>query len=72
MKGQGACKGTAAPLGALEIAGVPPPLKTRRILQQPRSPTGGLATVIYTDALQTIIMVVGTIILAVKGEGWGL
>lgn len=33
---------------------------------------GGLATVIYTDALQTIIMVVGAVILAVKGEVWGL
>lgn len=32
---------------------------------------GGLATVIYTDALQTVIMVVGAIILAVKGKGWG-
>ena len=32
---------------------------------------GGLATVIYTDALQTIIMVVGAVILAVKGEVWG-
>uniref|UniRef100_A0A8C5Z6I9 Sodium/mannose cotransporter SLC5A10 n=2 Tax=Marmota marmota marmota TaxID=9994 RepID=A0A8C5Z6I9_MARMA len=29
---------------------------------------GGLATVIYTDALQTIIMVVGAVILAVKGK----
>lgn len=29
---------------------------------------GGLATVIYTDALQTVIMVVGAVILAVKGE----
>lgn len=33
---------------------------------------GGLATVIYTDALQTVIMVVGAVILAVKGEVWGL
>lgn len=33
---------------------------------------GGLATVIYTDALQTAIMVVGAVILAVKGEVWGL
>lgn len=33
---------------------------------------GGLATVIYTDALQTIIMVVGAVILAVKGEVWVL
>ncbi|XP_048651183.1 sodium/glucose cotransporter 5-like [Marmota marmota marmota] len=31
---------------------------------------GGLATVIYTDALQTIIMVVGAVILAVKGLSW--
>lgn len=35
-------------------------------------PAGGLATVIYTDALQTVIMVVGAVILAVKGEVWGL
>lgn len=36
-------------------------------------PTGGLAAVIYTDALQTLIMVVGAIILTVKGEAvWGL
>lgn len=34
-------------------------------------PAGGLATVIYTDALQTVIMVVGAVILAVKGEVWG-
>lgn len=27
---------------------------------------------IYTDALQTVIMVVGAVILAVKGEVWGL
>lgn len=27
---------------------------------------------IYTDALQTAIMVVGAVILAVKGEVWGL
>lgn len=33
---------------------------------------GGLATVIYTDVLQTVIMVVGAVILAVKGEVWGL
>lgn len=33
---------------------------------------GGLATVIYTDALQTVIMVVGAVILAVKGELWVL
>lgn len=33
---------------------------------------GGLATVIYTDALQTVIMMVGAVILAVKGEIWGL
>lgn len=33
---------------------------------------GGLATVIYTDALQTVIMVLGAVILAVKGEVWGL
>lgn len=26
---------------------------------------------IYTDALQTLIMVVGAVILTVKGEGWG-
>lgn len=25
---------------------------------------------IHTDALQTVIMVVGAVILAVKGEGW--
>lgn len=35
-------------------------------------PTGGLAAVIYTDALQTLIMVVGAVILSVKGEGCGL
>lgn len=35
-------------------------------------PAGGLATVIYTDALQTVIMVVGAVILAIKGEVWGL
>lgn len=33
---------------------------------------GGLATVIYTDALQTAIMMVGAVILAVKGEVRGL
>ena len=34
---------------------------------------GGLAAVIYTDALQTLIMVVGAVILTVKGERpWGL
>lgn len=33
---------------------------------------GGLATVIYTDALQTVIMVVGAVILAIKGKVWGL
>lgn len=33
---------------------------------------GGLTTVIYTDALQTVIMMVGAVILAVKGEVWGL
>lgn len=27
---------------------------------------------IYTDALQTVIMVLGAVILAVKGEVWGL
>lgn len=27
---------------------------------------------IYTDALQTLIMVVGAVILTVKGEGYGL
>lgn len=27
---------------------------------------------IYTDALQTVIMVVGAVILAIKGEVWGL
>lgn len=32
-------------------------------------PTGGLAAVIYTDALQTVIMVVGAVILTIKGEG---
>lgn len=26
---------------------------------------------IHTDALQTLIMVVGAVILTVKGEGWG-
>lgn len=31
-------------------------------------PAGGLAAVIYTDALQTLIMVVGAVILTVKGE----
>lgn len=29
---------------------------------------GGLAAVIYTDALQTLIMVVGAVILTIKGE----
>lgn len=41
-------------------------------LQLPLPPTGGLAAVIYTDALQTLIMVVGAVILTVKGEGYGL
>lgn len=27
---------------------------------------------IYTDALQTVIMVLGAVILAVKGEVWGV
>lgn len=29
---------------------------------------GGLAAVIYTDALQTLIMVVGAVILTIKGK----
>lgn len=32
--------------------------------------TGGLAAVIYTDALQTLIMVLGAIVLAVRGRCW--
>lgn len=36
----------------------------------PCSHTGGLAAVIYTDALQTLIMVLGAIVLAVKGKSW--
>lgn len=31
---------------------------------------GGLVAVIYTDALQTLIMVLGAIVLAVKGRSW--
>lgn len=37
----------------------------------PCSPAGGLAAVIYTDTLQTLIMVLGAIVLAVKGKSWG-
>lgn len=44
-------------------------LKTRA-LQLPFSAAGGLAAVIYTDALQTLIMVVGAVILTVKGEDY--
>lgn len=36
----------------------------------PCSRAGGLAAVIYTDALQTLIMVLGAIALAVKGKSW--
>jgi len=36
----------------------------------PCSRAGGLAAVIYTDALQTLIMVLGSIVLAVKGKSW--
>ena len=36
----------------------------------PCSRAGGLAAVIYTDALQTLIMVLGAIVLAVKGKSW--
>lgn len=35
-----------------------------------RSRAGGLAAVIYTDALQTLIMVLGAIVLVVKGKSW--
>lgn len=49
---------------------VPPPSKPGDSLQLPCSFAGGLATVIYTDALQTVIMVVGAVILAIKGEDW--
>lgn len=37
----------------------------------PFSHAGGLAAVIYTDALQTLVMVLGAIVLAVKGKSWG-
>lgn len=50
----------------------PSSLKTRAPPVSLFSPTGGLAAVIYTDALQTLIMVVGAVILTVKGEGGGL
>lgn len=32
---------------------------------------GGLTAVIYTDALQTLVMVAGAVILTIKGEGRG-
>lgn len=70
----GAHLGTAAPPGALEVAScVPlPSLTPRYPTSNNLFPAGGLATVIYTDALQTVIMVVGAVILAVKGKGWAL
>lgn len=51
----------------------PSPVEARAPPALSSPPTGGLAAVIYTDALQTLIMVVGAVILTVKGERpWGL
>lgn len=62
--------GAAGPPGALES--LPGPCSSRPGPSSSLSAAGGLAAVIYTDALQTLIMVVGAVILTVKGEGYGL
>ena len=69
------CKGKGHGCGTfiLSRARLPPhssPVEARP-LQLSFSLAGGLTAVIYTDALQTLVMVVGAVILTIKGEGHG-
>lgn len=67
-KGHGC--GTAIP----PRARLPPPFLPRRgqaLLALSSPLAGGLTAVIYTDALQTLVMVAGAVILTIKGEGRG-